>query len=453
MKKTVLILMILIVFTLCAFGNVHAEESTKNDVGLGEKIYGEAENISLYHKDRTAGADGERKFAEYLIERLGGLGYEDYSYDFTFDNVLMNNASYTSRNVVFKKDAEGTDKHVIVMTGYSNLYGYEETKGNEAVYYGGAMGVSIMLTLAEKLKDIELGYDVYFVGLGANAMNYAGAGDFYEQFYIRNQKSDTLFVMNYTMPVGGDNIYMYTEETKTIHGEFLKKIAEESGSSFTKIPAYKKSAPILIRENQVIPYTHAGIFDSHIDFFNARIPSVNFLSLNWEKESFEAIEERDGSINISNQKEDNLEYLADKVGKEKILIQLSSVFDVSYNALTDKEFVDVMMKSAENMPDYSIINSDVFYFVTILISAIVVLSLAAFLVKRARNNVKEYTVDDYYGDWYKYFRARAERDGEGLEEEIAAIKEFVENRKKPAEDPFGLDSKDDGGNGDDIFGL
>ncbi len=179
---------------------------------------------------------------------------------------------------------------------------------------------------------------------------------------------------------------MYTEETKTIHGEFLKKIAEESGSSFTKIPAYKKSAPILIRENQVIPYTHAGIFDSHIDFFNARIPSVNFLSLNWEKESFEAIEERDGSINISNQKEDNLEYLADKVGKEKILIQLSSVFDVSYNALTDKEFVDVMMKSAENMPDYSIINSDVFYFVTILISAIVVLSLAAFLVKRARNN-------------------------------------------------------------------
>lgn len=451
MKKTLTVLIIVIAFTLCFFGSVSAEEVV-GDVGTGKKVYQEVENISLNYKDRTAGFEGEKAFAEYLKGRFSRLGYEDTSYGFKFDNFLKKNASYESENVIFKKESDKSDKHVIIMSGYSNLYGYEEAKNNEAIYYGGAMGVGMMLTIAENLKDVELDYDVYFVGLGANAIDYAGAMDFYEHFYIKNNKSDTLLVMNYTIPVGGDNIYMYTDEVTTIHGEYLDNVAKKCGSAFTSVPSYKKSVPLVLIEDQIIPYTHAGVGDSQINFLNARIPSVNFVSLNWEKPSFSMLDEREGFDNVMNTKNDTLEYLVENVGKDKLISQLSSVYNTSFNALTDKEFESVMTKSIENMPNYAFIVGNTFYMIVMFVVSVIVLAIAAFVVIRANSMIKDHSVRDYVNDCEKYFGNDDAKIEKYLGEKVIILRNMLKASENKRRDPFAEFSTKEN-DGDDIFGL
>lgn len=457
MKKRLLIIvmtlsliMSLALFTACNSDKVNSSGKTDYSEamlsGVGDDIYSELVTIGTKYKDRSSGSDKEREFAGYLIGKFASYGYEDMSQTFRFENFLNPNGNMNeSINVIFKKDNPDTDKHVIITAGMDNLYAYDGY--NDEGIYNGATSVAIMLEVAENLQNVNLPYDVYFVATGANSMNLAGSFEFYDKFYINHDKKDTLLLINYSMPVGGENMYMYSDEVKTPHNEFLYDIAKENKLDFKSVPKAKNSAEVIITDNQKVPYSHIGNLSGNLPFMNANIPTVNFVSADWSSFSFGETVERKGHTNIANTRNDNLDNFVKLVGEDRIKAESDMVYTLTVKALTDDGFVNAMEESIANMPDYSLLTSTALVIGLRIGISVIIITICAFVSAKLRKSLPSRPMEEFM-------------KGAGV---------FV-NIPKPNIDPFGdngdsifkgdegnksSDNPSDKGNnnGDDIFGI
>ena len=368
------------------------------EMALGDSMYLEVENIAKNYPNRTYGTINEETFATYVSETLAGYGYADESVIFDYKNELTGNAELlTSKNVVFKKDREGTDKAVLITSQLDNMRGIEGY--NDEGIYAGATGVAIMLELAKNMRDITLPFDVYFVGFGANSMGLKGASRFYDDFYVHHKKADTLLMIDLSKPVGGDHMYMYTDEKETVHGTYLYSLASNMKFDYRAVPRDKQIMNVAIYEHQPTSYVHAGVLSSNVYFWSARIPTVNFLSVNWETyTSGEAIE-REGKSNIAGTSRDNFDFfVGELVGKERLSKEMYIVYDTIMTSFIDEQFVPTMEKSAVNMPEYSIWSSTTLLMGLRLGLAALIIIIAVVISSRFKKDLPMLSMEQFMND-------------------------------------------------------
>ena len=121
-------------------------------VGFGEDALKYLIQISRIQ--RVAFTEGEVYTADYLGRILRDLGYDTTFEEIVFpEDTILNftQGDYLSHNIIATKKGS-SDLEVIIGAAYDS----EEVKGSTG--FEGATGVSLLLELAKKLKDVDLPY-------------------------------------------------------------------------------------------------------------------------------------------------------------------------------------------------------------------------------------------------------------------------------------------------------
>ncbi len=291
--SAVLLLSLLIAFAAAATGCTDTDYSsaakTTAEGYSAEKMTEELDAFLENCKDRTAlsrretpeEGNGEQSAAEYIAARLETLtgrrgevmSFRRSVYDDEFD----------SGNVVFSVKSTAADNterdKVIIGTHYDNTYsdslmggkyeGYAYFKGTKAE---GAMSngtsVAILLRMCEYFANMpdELDVDVDFVFYGMGCIDYGGAEKYYESLGTSGREDIRLAI---TLDnIGGDNLYMYFDETPTAYGKFIMGVSKSSGyeNYVSEPPATQVDLPIKTVDS--LPYTPYELLNEASVYFD-----------------------------------------------------------------------------------------------------------------------------------------------------------------------------------------
>lgn len=317
----------------------YAPQKVREDLGV--TAMDNLRYLAANHPDRTMGTQGEYDAAAYLADTLKSYGYESrYAYDgieglqdfksnFTrYDGTAVNEA--TSYNVVFTKKSSRSEGEIILSAQYDNLY--SEKKGEELWKadgsYESGSGASILLTLAETMKDREYEYDITFVFFTGGSYRWRGSYHYASQ--LKNADYDNIRLMiNFSMLGGGDNLYLYSGERANNYGNYLRAASE----GLSNIPKNKNCADYTMETDAAYPYTHIGMSGNQYHFINRGVPTANYLSHNWSLNDYPMLTEMDGKNNVYHTESDTLENMIERKGEENIIAQFDNVVNSVLSAL------------------------------------------------------------------------------------------------------------------------
>lgn len=340
--------------------------TTSAKVLEGLDSYDLLEEFVTHFPDRTSGytttangitTDNSRNAAIWISEQFIDLGYES-SYDeqgglqkFSYKNPITNRTE-ESYNVVYTKKSETLDAKTVVVGAHydnvSNLIINNQMIGGDGTY-NNATGVVAFLELARVLSPVELPYNVEFVAFGAEE-----SGSFGSKYYINTLASDVreevILMVNFDRVAGGDNIYMYSSESKTDHNQFFYDSAVQNKLDITKLPSYLRPYAFSFA-NEDLTYTNEAMIGDGNVFLSNDINTVNLISMNFSDNSDATVKERSGQGNVSHTKNDTLSNMKVRLGSDAEIIidsQIASAVGVVFFAMTDKDFVHVMETSMPN---------------------------------------------------------------------------------------------------------
>lgn len=381
MKKRFSILSIILcvaVAALCLVGcSDHGapDHSTKNPTYVITPAQAEAEYSKFMTEervDRTTFTQGEKDAAEYLLNRLLEMGYEDVGLqDFTTTENGV--TGLKSQNVVAHIGSKSkTAKNVIIGAYYDNR--------NKAAYNGAtpdggegavsAASVAAVLCVADYLAkpttpalDPQLRVTIVF--FGASYVANDGAKAFLDKMLDADYASTVLMIE--MQRLCGDHIYAFSDARQTKREKFFDKVAADNGLNIYK-PTSKSPIIIGLSALDGVPYyqwAHHGLFG---EFFNAGIPALNLVGANWESSNLSDIESvrhanllYSGNDTLSNVRKYHPDYA------EKIATAAS----LTASALYDKEFIAVMTYDRDNFPDTEALSSSWIWYLVVLAFIIV----------------------------------------------------------------------------------
>ncbi|MDE6441454.1 MAG: Zn-dependent exopeptidase M28, partial [Clostridia bacterium] len=182
----------------------------------------------------------------------------------------------TSNNIIVKKQGK-SDKQIIVGAHYDG----DGTGDNGS-------GVSLALTMAEKLANVETPNTIVFVFFTAEEYGCHGSTT-YANAMTDEEVAKTLYMINMDSLICGDYTYLYggvqDDETQTVSktGAFdnAMAVAKELGLEFKKNPwTYAQPAPGYEAPDYASPST--GDWSDHVGFKERGIMYVYFEATNWE---------------------------------------------------------------------------------------------------------------------------------------------------------------------------
>lgn len=185
-------------------------------------------------------------------------------------------ATVTSDNIIVKKEGK-SDKQIIVGAHYDG----DGTGDNGS-------GISLALTMAEKLADTEVPNTIVFVFFTAEEYGCHGSTA-YANAMTDKEVADTLYMVNMDSLICGDYCYLYggvqDDENKTVTQtaafDNAMAVAESLGLEFKCNPwTYEKPAPGYTTPDYASPST--GDWSDHVGFKNRGIMYVYFEATNWE---------------------------------------------------------------------------------------------------------------------------------------------------------------------------
>ncbi|MEG1647033.1 MAG: M28 family peptidase [Clostridia bacterium] len=364
MKKFVLFTMIIIMcFTLIGC-------NTEDYITAQPKVL---ENLSTYalleefldkNPVRTCGVEVEKEgefngadaTAFYLQTYFRNLGLTGEITQFNYENIYRNDRTEQAYNVVFKYDTP-SEKQIIIGANYDNA-SLIKVEGNYIVgegAYNNATGIAVLMQLAKLVKDSKIDYDVVFVAFGAKEYGFKGSNA-YVKSMTEKDIANTLLMINLDSVVGGDYLYMYSDEVKTLHNNYFYEVAKTNQLNAKKVPIFKKQNVLAGEENFKIPYSHIGLQSDSVNFMKKDISVVNFLSLNWENRI--ANVEMKGQPNVAYTQKDTLSDMIERfgggdIGKQKIALALDNVVTIVYDAISKENFIASMQQSKDNYKPYS----------------------------------------------------------------------------------------------------
>ena len=401
-------------------------------------------------RDRTLCSQGELDAAKYIADEMSKLGYESA---FSSDGVLGLQEFKTSikrfsgeelvdakaYNVVFSKKSTSQESkgEIILACSYDNLYGEKaDISGNlweaDGSYESGA-GVATLLTLAGALKNRSCDYDLTFAFFTGGCYEWKGAMNYVDNL-DRAALDRIALALNFSMPVGGDNWYIYTGESNTTYGRYLYACGQDSPKA---VPKDRNIGQFYLTEDSKLGYMNVGMLSNHYYFDLKDIPTANFLSINWEINDNPLFSEMKGKDNVYHTKNDTLQNMIERKGEEGIKAQLLGVIKTTITAL-DSSNSDILKSSLDvaksEMPSSSAQSSKGATLANVILKVVLIASLiaASYVIKTSlRMNIDKYIQA-------KKARQAQESEGEEIdapfEQETANDEEKKEN--KSDEDPF-----------------
>lgn len=355
-------------FAGCASPQVAVNEIMPPSAELCEEAF-EYMNIfaSEGYADRTMGGEGEFAFANFLSQKMIDWGYiGEYSHEqiqglqrfqTTFKRYSGEEVKEASAyNVVFSKKtgAQESKGEILLCCQYDNLY--SEAVGADGKIWGAdgsyesGSGVAVLLTLARRLKDIDSDYDLKFVFFTGGSYCWKGAMQ-YVSYLDRNALNKIALVLNYAMPVGGENWYIYSGENSTSYGRYLNLCG---GGNATAVPKDRNIAQFILSDDAIFNYINVGMMSNQYFFMNKGVATASFTSLNWEVNEDPLFTEIAGKSNVYHTPDDTLATMIERKGEEKIKAQLSEVIATTLSALDadNASLLDSYLEvAAEQRPD------------------------------------------------------------------------------------------------------
>jgi len=302
----------------------------------GAKIELDAEQILKdfldKNPDRTVGSDGEKQSANYLMAELQKLGY----------NVSLQtiSGSVSSQNVIGTLRASRSGKKTVVIgADYGNFYASLMDASINA--YTGALqngtAVAAVLQVARELADVrsvkpiaDFNVDIVFFG---------GSGFEGVTQYVQSLVSiDNILAMYNVARIGGDNMYLYTDEVYRSHRSIALRYDE---IGLLDMPAGKVILPQIMSE---LPYSHYGLLDNHALFYKYGIPVNYIYGGNMSTMGLDNAE-RAGGANLGGTAFDNLTNLKETYPQS--IANIQKVCDLIVDSLYDGDFVQTMTKSRQ----------------------------------------------------------------------------------------------------------
>ncbi|MGC1205924.1 MAG: M20/M25/M40 family metallo-hydrolase [Flavobacteriaceae bacterium] len=254
--------------------------SCKSEVGKSVSI---EEDVTFLSDDalegRQTGTAGELQAADYIANRFKSLGTQpkgtnDYFQKFSFKpktnphqkvnyTIKEGDSVITGTNVIAFLDnkAENT---IVIGAHYDHLgYGAEGSlhRGERAIHNGAddnASGVSVMLNLAEKLKNKNSSNNYLFIAFSGEEMGLLGSN-----YFVKNATIDTKKV-NYM--VNMDMVgRLKADSTLAVYGVGTSPILKQT------LKAHNANFKLIQKESGIGP-------SDHTSFYNADIPVLHFFT-------------------------------------------------------------------------------------------------------------------------------------------------------------------------------
>ncbi len=451
-----LLVLILTAFVGCSAKNVDVKKVDGIDAALGDKAFGYMQTLLTQYADRTLGGGNDFEFAKYLSKTMSDWGYtSEFSHGDIlglqgFKTTFSRYVNYANEelsdvwayNVIFTKHTSQQSKGEIMLTcQYDNLYQEQADMsgtpwGADGSYESGG-ALAVMLTLAEQLKDVDLGYDVTFAFFTGGSYCWRGALQYASQ--LDREKLDSIaIVLNYSM-LCGDNLYIYEGETKTTYGSFLNACAD---GATTKVPNDRNIGQFILEQDSVYNYVNIGMLSNQHYFMNRYVPTANFLSLNWESNANPLFTEMSGKPNVYHTPDDTFENMLARKGEEGIKAQLFDVIKTSLTALSSENidsFASALEKAESEFPNATAQNAKSASLVNVVFKAVLIALLigVSYLIKSyvfknsdkimPQKQEQSENIEEPFGDNMFDTEVFGENDGDN---------EDKEKENTPFNDPF-----------------
>ncbi len=208
---------------------------------------------------RTAGTELEKKAADFVADKLKGMGYEVKRTPFDYED----NGTKHSENVIAVK--KGTGKGTIIVGAH-----YDSVDAAKGVDDNGS-GIAVALEAAQSLQKTDTVHTLAFVFFGAEEVDLLGSAYYTEQM-TPEQIADTVLMVNFDSLVAGDIAYVYgnPDEKGKFREHVLALATQEKINLITQQglnPEFQKGT--------------TGPWSDHAAFEALGIPFIYFESTNW----------------------------------------------------------------------------------------------------------------------------------------------------------------------------
>ena len=239
-----------------------------------------------------------------------------------------------------------------------------------------------------------MSYNLEIVFFAGAEDSFSGAQAYMNKLTAEDKLNIKLYI-NYGYIVGGDNVYLYSRDKAVNYDSFIRQVIEANGiNGITKNPLFKNTIDAQIVANQLYQYSHIGMLSNNIIFMNAKIPSINFMSLDWSDYTYPIYTEKKGLENVAETSKDTYETLIERSGKETLIAQFNSVINTTiYSVDANQEGLLQVLDNADEVPEFLQANYSYYIFniVIKILAVAIVLIIGAYAKNIISKNREEYS--------------------------------------------------------------
>jgi len=344
--------------------NNQAKASTTQSVVVSkEDFFNEVDAIFtdfLKISNRLPGSENEKKAAEFIhlylkdVDRISAKstphvvdGVQTFKFESDISGLYEN-----SQNVIFEYKSKNTTNNKVIVACHYDSIAYklnEETMLYEEVasesLNGSAGNVALLLAMAKFLPYDNINFNIEFVFFGAGEADNSGS-NVYVQGISDEDKENILCMVNIDEIALGENVYFYVDEINNLFSNYVSEVSAKNKLNVSQVQTMHLNKVLLEYESELgLDYTHIALQSDNISFMKSGITSINIFAGDYETGVVIGKSEFAGKDILTYTEKDNLKYITENIGIDKVKNNLYEVFRYVGCVLTDADFVDTAIKS------------------------------------------------------------------------------------------------------------
>ena len=330
MKKILLVVIALLLVVACLPTTILAEQT--NTDYKNSQTYKMLEEFVTLHPDRSD-TPKEADAAQYIKDKFVERGYQSKLQRVPFDRY-----EYETNNVIAIKDAPNTTDCIVIGAHYDSV----GVGAND-----NASSIVALLQIAEKLKSVNLPFDVYFVAFGGEEQGLLGSQCFVDHFsqMYKRPLSDIRVMFNLDSIANGDNLYVQCENKSTSLANFILQNATGNAELLEKPHA----VGVFNADMWGYGYYEDVQGSDHTPFRLAGVPVASFFSGNFQNWTYvESTNPQNNTMNTALDKLDNC--------NQSWIDKIDTVVDTICSTVIHGEFVTISQNAREEL-----LNLDLWY--------------------------------------------------------------------------------------------
>lgn len=253
---------------------------------MGETANMQARHIATFFPGRMTGSPAEMLSADYLRQQFAQMGYQSdirsfhTRYIYTTKNQRQNWQNVTGSTVIAAHEGKARQQIIIMahLDTYAPMSDSDVEKNLGGLTLQGiddnALGLGVMLELAERLKNVPTHYGIRFIASSGEEEGRLGAQNLLKRMGDE-EKKNTLLVINLDNLVVGDKLYFNSGRSTPASIRKLTRdralaIARSKGVAAFSNPGLNRDYP-----QGTGCCNDASVFDS------AGIPVLSVEATNW----------------------------------------------------------------------------------------------------------------------------------------------------------------------------